>query len=185
MEDREIVELYWQRSQSAIPETETKYGTYCRSISKNICGNYEDAEECVNDTYFKAWNLMPDKRPALLSVFLGGIVRNISIDRFRTNTRKKRGGGEMPAAIEELAECISSPQNVEREVEDAELKRELRRFVNTLKKDEQTVFICRYYYLAPISRIAEKTGFSQSKIKSMLSRIRSRLRVFLKEEGLC
>ena len=185
MEDREIVDLYWQRSERAIPETDVKYGRYCLSISRNICGSFEDAEECVNDTYFKAWNLMPDERPSLLSVFLGGIVRNISIDRFRANTRLKRGGGQMTEVIDELADSLPGRQDTEREVIEAELREGVCRFVNSLNEDEQTVFICRYYYMSEIKTISLKTGFSQSKVKSMLRRIRLRLRVFLEEEGLC
>ena len=104
MEDQAIVELYWQRSDRAIAETERKYGRYCHKIAWNICMNCQDAEECVNDTWFRAWNLMPDKRPAALPGFLGGITRNLAIDRYKTKNRKKRGGGETELALEELSD---------------------------------------------------------------------------------
>ena len=94
MEDKQIVDLYWQRSDLAISETNQKYGRYCRTIAYNICGIAEDAEECVNDTWFRAWNLMPDQRPSVLSAFLGRITRSISIDRIKAKNRIKRGGGE-------------------------------------------------------------------------------------------
>ena len=93
MEDRAIVDLYWQRSDRAISETEAKYGRYCRTVAFNLLNSIEDSEECVNDTWLRAWNLMPDKRPALLSAFLGGITRNLAISMYRRRTSKKRGGG--------------------------------------------------------------------------------------------
>ena len=100
MEDKQIVDLYWQRSDLAISETNQKYGRYCRTIAYNICGIAEDAEECVNDTWFRAWNLMPDQRPSVLSAFLVRITRSISIDRIKTNNRIKRGGGQTGLALE-------------------------------------------------------------------------------------
>ena len=108
MEDEQIVDLYWQRSDLAISETNQKYGRYCHRIAYNICGTDEDAEECVNDTWFRAWNLMPDQRPAVLSAFLGRITRNLAIDCIKAKNRLKRGGGEAALALDELEECISA-----------------------------------------------------------------------------
>ena len=102
MQDEQIVELYWQRSDQAISETNQKYGRYCHAIAYNICGLTEDAEECVNDTWLRAWNLMPDQRPRLLSAFLGCITRNFAIDRVKAKNRIKRGGGEAALALDEL-----------------------------------------------------------------------------------
>ena len=106
MEDRQIVDLYWQRSDLAISETDQKYGRYCHTIAYNICGTDEDAEECVNDTWFRAWNLMPDQRPTILSAFLGRITRNFAINLIKAQNRIKRGGGEAVYALDELEECI-------------------------------------------------------------------------------
>ena len=106
MEDRQIVDLYWQRSDLAISETNQKYGRYCHSIAYHICGTDEDAEECVNDTWLRAWNLMPDQRPTGLSVFLGRITRNFAINLIKAKNRIKRGGGEAVLALDELEECI-------------------------------------------------------------------------------
>ena len=117
MEDAAIVELYWQRSEEAIPETEQKYGKYCGAIAKNICHSPEDAEECVNDTWLRAWNRMPSERPSVLSTFLGTITRNLALNRWRIAHRQKRGGGETDLALEELSECVPAPGGVERELE--------------------------------------------------------------------
>ena len=102
MDDPAIVELYWQRSDRAIPETAAKYGVYCRSIACNILQNPEDAEECLNDTWLRAWNAMPDQRPAQLKPFLGRLTRWVSLDRRRREGRERRGGGDFDLALEEL-----------------------------------------------------------------------------------
>ena len=103
MDDAQIVQLYWDRNEQAIHATSDKYGNYCASIAKNILGNQEDAEECVNDTYLNAWNAMPPHRPSILSTFLGKITRNLSFNRYKHNTANKRGGGELPVVLEELS----------------------------------------------------------------------------------
>lgn len=184
MEDQAIVELYWQRSDRAIAETEQKYGRYCHKIAWNICMNCQDAEECVKDTWFRAWNLMPDKRPAALPGFLGGITRNLAIDRYKTKNRKKRGGGETELALEELSDCIPAALDTERSFEQREFQRAIGSFVESLSETEQQVFTARYYFLAPVAEIGEKLHFSQSKTKSMLLRLRRRLSCYLQEEGL-
>lgn len=183
MEDAKIVELYWRRSERAISETARKYGTYCRAIAGNICGSGEDAEECVNDTWFRAWNLMPDKRPQKLASFLGRITRNFAIDRHRTQTRKKRGGGETLLALEELSECVPSGVDIEKELEDAELGALIREFVLSLGETERKVFVARYWFLAPVREIAERLACSESKVKSMLHRMRGRLEKRIEEGG--
>lgn len=185
MEDERIVELYWQRSDQAISETNQKYGRYCHTIAYNICGIDEDAEECVNDTWFRAWNLMPDQRPALLSAFLGRITRSLSIDRMRTKNRKKRGGGEAVLALDELEECVSGGVNPERALEEKELEEAIGRFVSALPEEQRMMFVLRYWYLAPVDEIAERLSVSRAKVKSSLFRSRGRLRAYLQEEGLC
>ncbi len=185
MEDRAIVELYWQRSDRAIEESERKYGKYCHAIAFNLVGDHRDAEECVNDTWLRAWNLMPDKRPRLLSAFLGGISRNLAISLYRAKSAKKRGGGELPLALEELSGCIPSDADPQREYESREFARAIGRFVSGLPETERRVFVSRYWYLASLEEISRRAGFSVSKTKSMLLRIRGRLREYLREEGLC
>ncbi len=185
MEDAAIVDLYWERSDQAISETEQKYGKYCNTIAYNICGTREDAEECVNDTWLSAWNQMPDKRPAVLSAFLGCITRNFALNLLKARNRHKRGGGEAALALEELSDCVPGGIDVERSVEERELERAVGRFVAGLPQRERAVFVLRYWRLVPLAEISERLGFSQSKTKSMLFRTRKRLRAYLQEEGLC
>ena len=185
MEDTEIVDLYWKRSDLAISETEKKYGRYCRGLAWRILASQEDAEECVSDTWFRAWNLMPDKRPSALSVFLGGITRQIALNRIRARNTKKRGGGEAELVLEELSEVISDGTDPERSVEDKELEAAIGSFVAALPTEEKTVFILRYWHLLPVAEIAGRMRFSQSKTKSMLFRTRNKLKTYLREEGLC
>ena len=106
MEDSQIIKLYWDRDQAAIPATSQKYGNYCLSIARNILGNSQDAEECVNDTFLNAWNSMPPHRPNMLSTFLGKITRNLSFNRYKYNHAEKRGNGEIQCVLDELAECV-------------------------------------------------------------------------------
>ncbi|MCE5235356.1 MAG: RNA polymerase sigma factor [Clostridiaceae bacterium] len=184
MEDGDIVALYWARSESAIFETAAKYGGYCRAIAYNILFNAEDAEESVNDAYMAAWNSMPPHRPSILSAFLGKLTRRIAIDRWRRRGAEKRGGGEMAFALDELAECIPSGHDVEREILSAELEEAVRAFVKTLPGTERWVFIGRYWFLKPISELGGKFGFCESKVKSMLYRTRKKLMLYLRKEGV-
>jgi len=184
MDDNMIIELYWKRSEDAITETATKYGRYCYSIAYNILSNNEDSEESVNDTYLAAWNTIPPKRPKLLAALLGKMTRYISLDRFKKRTAAKRGGGEVPLVLEELEECISGEDNVEKEYLRKEFAKELNQFLEKLAEIERKVFICRYWYMDSIEDIAMRFGFSESKITSMLHRTRGKLRKMLEEEGI-
>ncbi|MBO6040294.1 MAG: RNA polymerase sigma factor [Oscillospiraceae bacterium] len=185
MEDGQIVDLYWQRSDLAISETNRKYGRYCHSIAYHICGLDEDAEECVNDTWLRAWNLMPDQRPTVLPAFLGRITRNFALDRVKSKNRRKRGGGEAILALDELEECIPGGTNPEHVLEAKELEASIGNFVSGLPAAEKQIFVLRYWYLASIGEIAEKLQFGTGKVKSSLFRTRRKLRAYLQEEGLC
>ena len=183
MEDNNIVELFWSRSESAIAETELKYGKYLHSISYRILTDAEDARECVNDTYNDAWQSMPPHRPLVLSTFLGKITRRISIDRWRMRNAQKRGGGEVVLVLDELEDCVSGSDSVEGEMERRELAELLDSFLGTLADTERRVFLCRYWYMDSIQTIAKQFGFSQSKVTSMLHRTRGKLRTMLEKEG--
>jgi len=185
MQDEKIVELYWQRSDEAIRETEKKFGAYCRTIAYNILQNGEDSEECVNDTWLGAWNSMPDRRPARLAPYLGRITRNLSLNRALAQSRKKRGGGEFAVALEELGDCVPSDDSPEKELERRELNRAISNFVAALPETERRVFLARYWYFAGVDDIAARLGFTHSKVASMLSRTRRKLKTQLTEEGLC
>lgn len=184
MDDLAIVELYWNRSETAITETANKYNGYCYSIAYNILANKEDSEETVSDTWLTAWNVIPPRRPSLLAAFLGKITRHISIDRWRVRTAQKRGGGEVAVALEELGDCVSGGVTPEQSVERKELVQSFNRFLDTLSETERSVFLCRYWYLDTVPAIAVNFGFSRSKVTSMLHRTRGKLRVHLEKEGL-
>jgi len=184
MEDSAIIDLYWAREERALSETDAKYGGYCRSIAHNILKNREDSEECVSDTWLHAWNAMPPRRPPALAAFLGKITRNLSIDRWRKYRAFKRGEGQIELALEELRECVSGTESAEEAAIRKEILASLNRFLGTLKETERSVFLCRYWYLDSTEEIAEKSGFTVSKVKSMLFRIRKRLYAQLTEEGL-
>lgn len=183
MDDQKIVDLYWQRSEKAIEETDSKYGGYCFSIAYNVLANKEDAEESVSDTYMAAWNELPPHRPSILAAFLGKITRNISISRWRSRSAYKRGGGEIVLALEELEECVADSQNVEENYIRKEAAAVFNRFLDALPDTERKIFLRRYWCLDPIADIAANFGFSQSKVTSILYRTRAKLRVKLEKEG--
>ena len=184
MEDSEIVDLYWMRSDQAISETEEKYGTYCRSVALHITGNEQDAEECVNDTWLAAWNSMPDKRPSRLGSYLGCLARHLAIDRFRAARCGKRGGGETELVLDEFAEILPSEGDPAEILEVKELGAAIQKFVNTLGKFERMIFLGRYWFLLTVPEIAERNHISESRTKSMLFRLRRRLKQELEREGL-
>ena len=184
MEDTQIIDLYFARSEQAVQETDSKYGGYCFSIAYNILTNQEDAEESVSDTYLSAWNAMPPRRPTMLAAFLGKITRNISLDRWRKCRAFKRGGGQVEIALEELKDCVSGKESAEEKAIRREILASLNRFLGMLNETERNVFVCRYWYLDSTEEIAEESGFSVSKVKSMLYRIRKRLNAHLEKEGL-
>ncbi len=183
MDDKGIIALYFSRQERALEETASKYGKYCFSISHNILGNREDAQECVNDTYLDAWNSIPPHRPNSLSLFLGKITRRISIDRWRRGNAQKRGGGELPLVLDELYECIPDTGDVEQIYERKRLSEVMNRFVKSLPTAEQKVFLCRYWYMDSVRDIGKRFHYSESKVKSMLYRTREKLKEELKKEG--
>lgn len=183
MEDSAIVQLYFDRSENAILETDKKYGPYCYTIAHNILANKEDAEESVSDTYLAAWNAMPPRRPSILSTFLGKITRRLSIDRWRIRTAYKRGGGELPLALDELSECVSDGETPEQTLMRRQLALRFNQFLQGLPETERSVFLCRYWYVDSIAQIASQFGFTESKVTSMLHRTRAKLRTMLQKEG--
>ncbi len=183
MEDENIVRLYWERNEQAIAESSAKYGAYCGAIAGNILESHADAEECVSDTWLRAWQAMPPHRPALLSVFLGKITRNLAFDRYKQLRREKRGGGQMDAVLDELAECVSGADDPAKTCEARELAAEIDRFLLALPKDKRDLFLLRYWYADSIRRIAEKTGLSENSVSVSLSRVRASLKAHLHERG--
>ena len=184
MEDEKIIQLYWQRSEDAIAEAAVKYGIYCKSISYGILRNVEDAEECVTDTYLQAWNAIPPQKPRSLAAFLGKITRNLSLSRYRKNMAKFRGGNQIRLAFEELEYSIPSPNSIETITEEKELVHALEIFLRALTKEKRQVFLLRYWYFRSLKEISVQLQLSESKVRSMLHRMRKELKVHLEGEGI-
>ena len=183
MEDEEIIKLYWNRQEKAISETDKKYGKYCNTISFNILQNKEESKECVNDTYLKTWNSIPPQRPNILKVYIGKIARNLAINQYERKKAKKRDY-TLEIALEELNECISSNNNVEKELDYNELVKALNNFLSELSQDKRKIFLERYWYLYSIKEISSNNRISESNTKTILLRIRKGLKDYLKEGGL-
>ena len=183
MDDTKILDLYFARSEQAIQETDTKYGGLCYRIAYNILGNQEDSEETVSDTYLTAWKRIPPTRPNVLSAFLSKITRYLAINRWNANRRQKRGGGQITLALEELDNIADGKEDTEKRCESRELILAYNHFLAQLPKAQRELFLMRYFYLDPISKISETTGYSESKVKSMLFRTRNKLRDTLEKEG--
>lgn len=182
MEDDKIVQLYWDRDETAITATSDKYGAYCLSISRNILGNNEDAQECVNDTYLKAWNTIPPHRPAMLSTFLGKITRNLSFDRYKANRRDKRSASQTALVLDELNEIIADKRS-EAEFDRAELISAINGFLSELPQNKWKMFVCRYWYAFDLSEIARRLGMTENNVSVTLNRLRKKLRKHLRERG--
>ena len=177
MEDYKIVDLYWAREERAIAETEKKYGRMLHSLSYSLLSSFEDAEECVNDTYIGAWNTMPSARPMYLGPYLSKITRRLSIDRWRHDHRAKRGG--MALVIEELTDCIPDENTPMAEYERGLLRGELNAFLATLNEEKRAMFVRRYFFAQPLSQIAEEMGVGEAKVKVTLHRLRDQLKIRL------
>lgn len=183
MEDSMIVDLYWAREERAIEESDRKYGRYCLSIARSIVTLEEDAEECVNDTWFRAWNAMPPQRPSLLSAFFGKLTRNLSLDRWRHNRAAKRGGPQVEMALEELEDCLPAPGRPEEHLEERETAALISRFLREQPALDRNLFLRRYWYLDSIADIARRFSLSESKVKTTLFRCRGQLRTYFEKEG--
>lgn len=178
MEDSKIIDLYWNKDEQAIAQTQVKYGHYCYSIAYHILYDHEDAKEIENDTYLGAWNAIPPHRPNMLSTFLGKITRRLALNQLRKRDAIKRGNGEVAVSFEELENVMGVEDH-----EESELTQILNDFLSTLSKDERKVFVRRYWYFDSIQDIADDFHFSQSKVKMMLKRTREKLSKKLKKEG--
>lgn len=183
MEDEKIIELYWERKEDAIAETAAKYGRLLFRIAGNLLRSREDREECVNDTYLGLWNAIPSQRPSPLSVFAGRITRNLALKKYEYLSAEKRKP-EAVCSLEELGDCVSGQASVESEAEGRRIGQCISDFLWKLEEEKRTVFLCRYWYFDSVESIARRTGYSQSKIKSMLFHTRKKLRDYLESEGI-
>ncbi len=181
MDDNTIITLYFQRSETAIRESDKKYGAYCSTIANNILHSPQDSEECVNDTWGRAWNAIPPEKPARLSVFFGKITRNLAIDRWRKSKSAKLGGGQIPLCLDELAECVGTNRNLGDELD---LKGALDTFLSSLKPQTKRIFMLRYWHMCPISDVARLCGISEGAVKMSLKRTRNLLKAHLEKEEI-
>ena len=184
MEDRQIIELYWQRSEEAIAQTAQKYGRYCYTIAYNILQNEGDSDECVNDTYMRAWDSIPPRRPSLLSALLAAITRNLALDRYKHDRARKRGGGQIELALDELHECLPGGKSEEELIENRVLTEALNRFLGSLPEQTRKIFMLRYWYLCSVRKIAGSLGLSESGVKMSLLRSRKQPKAMLQKEGI-
>lgn len=184
MKDEEIIKLYWKRDERAITASAAQYGSYCHSISYNILHNTQDAQECVNDTWLGAWKSIPPYRPNRLSVYLGKITRNLSLNRIRHYAAEKRGLGQTELVLSELEECIPSGSNVEQFIEEMVLTQSINRFLYAQPEQKRNIFIRRYWHLFSIRDIAQAYGMSESKVASLLFRMRNELKTHLEKEDI-
>ena len=183
LEDLKIVQLYWERSESAIEQTQSKYGRYCHHIAYSILASNEDAEECVNDTYLKAWNSMPPHRPQKLQTFLGKITRNLAFDRYDRMTAAKRSQ-RLEVAFDEISECLPDIISDMGQADENTLSEAINGFLASLSKRDRMIFMRRYWYLCTITEIAKGMGMSESNVKVSLMRTRKLFREYLEKEGI-
>ena len=184
MEDAQIIELYWQREEAAIAETSEKYGAFLLSVAWNVLHVHHDAEECVNDTYLRAWNAIPPTRPTVLRTWLGCIARNLSLDRWKLRQAEKRSGDETAVLLGELDQCVPGGTSPERSLEERELAALISQFLRTLPRDSRLMFLRRYWYGDSMADIAKRFACGEGRIRSRLFRTRKALRAFLEKEGV-
>ena len=183
MDDETIIQLFLARDEEAIREASKQYGSYCYLIAHRILGNPADAEECVNDTWLRAWNAIPPQEPASLSLFFGKITRNLAIDRYREAHRIRRGSGESLVVLEELGDLVSGSDSPETELLAKELKTEIDAFLQSLPQEKRYLFILRYWYAEKISDIAVRFGMTPNHVSVVLKRIRKQLKRRLQKKG--
>lgn len=183
MEDKRIIEMYWDRNEDAINETSAKYGALCLYIAKNILSSFEDSEECVNDTYFALWNAIPSARPNIFSAFVSRITRNLALKRYEYISAVKRNPAAA-ASLDELGDCVAGNDSVESEIENSFIASTISDFLWQQTEEKRNIFIRRYWYFDSIEIISKQTGFTQSKVKSILYETRLKLRKYLEREGI-
>lgn len=184
MKDIDIIRLYFSRSEKAIEETDKKYGSYCTVIADNILHSKQDSEECVNDTYLKVWESVPPNKPQNFRTYLGRITRNLAINRYKSYTAQKRGGCTVDAVLSELEGCIPSGVSVEKQMDENLLTALLEDFLGQQSDTKRSIFLRRYWYCETVSQIARDFSVSESKVASILYRMRLKLKEKLEKEGI-
>lgn len=183
MTDNDIIELYMRRDERAIAATQNIYGKYCEKIARNILGDEQEARECVNDTYLKAWENIPPERPQIFAAYLAKITRNNALSRYRRNTAEKRGRGTVPLILDELSEIVSDGSTVEKTAENREIIAEINRFLETLPEKNRRIFVLRYICCESVKSIADRFGIRENNVSVNLNRTKKQLRQHLSKEG--
>ena len=183
MDDKQIIELYFERNEQAIKETETKYGAFCHRIAMNILGIHEDAEECVNDTYYSVWKQIPPTVPEVFKVYLGRITRNLSISRVRAMRAKKRYSS-MEIMLSELNDCVPSSSNVEQTIEVMQLSDYISEWLDSLPEEDCALFVRRYWFGDEVQELAKKCGITAAKMAQRMLRLRKSLKAALEQKGV-
>ena len=182
MEDLQIINLYLNRDETAILETDKKYGTFCHSVALNVLSIKEDAEECVNDAYLRAWDVIPPQRPTKFGAWLGKVVRNIAINLWNKNHRQKRYAG-MEQILDELQDCIPSPQTVDREIEEKELTEVINEWLLSLSKSDRVLFVRRYWIGISINELSKEYSTTPNILAKRMYNLRQKLKFTLEQEG--
>lgn len=182
MEDSRIIDLYFRRDETAISKTAAKYGSYCHKLARNILTLEEDAEECVNDTWLRAWNTIPPEYPDKLGAWLGRVTRNLALNLWNRNHRQKRYAG-MTQLLTELEECIPSPKTVEQKIEEKELTELINIWLGTLSREDRVLFLRRYWNGEAVKKLAAETGTTPGRLAKRLYRLRQNLKSRLEQEG--
>lgn len=183
MNDKHIIQLFFERSEEAIRITAETYGRYLYTIAYRILSDNEESEEAVNDTYHGAWNAIPPRQPDSLRLFLARITRNISLDKLEYLLAKKRNR-DMEVLLDELQECMIMPNSIEQHIEQQIITDSLNRFLATLDQESRIMFLERYWNMKSVKEIAAERQYSESKVKSNLFRTRKKLKVWLEQEGI-
>lgn len=181
--EREIIALYQSRDENAVRMTAETMGKYCYSIAFNVLNSREDAEECVNDTYLAVWNSIPPAEPVSLKSFVSSITRNLALNRYKEQHRDKRGGGQVPLALEELSEVVSDTEDVTANYERKELLEHISAFLRKCSPRDRGLFLDRYIRLEPTPVLAKQYGVKEAQVLLILSRIRKKLKAHLEKEG--
>ncbi len=179
MNDETIIELYFARNENALIETDRSYGKFCRRIAKNILELDEDAEECVNDTYLKAWNSIPPTRPDSLKAFLGRIARNLSLSRYRKNHAGKRG---VPVLLSEIGECVPEPSH-DGDFDERQLVRTINDWLRSLPDEDRALFVRRYFSGDEVKKLARLVGITENAMAQRMLKLRKKLKEKLESEG--
>lgn len=182
MEDRKIIELFFERSEKAIEECGKKYGRYCHSVAYSVLASKEDAEEIVNDTYLRAWNAIPPQKPSKLGAFLARIARNLALDRYDAR-RRDRENLALETVLDELADCLPDTEGLS-VTDELILRAAVDSFLASLEEQTRIVFVRRYWYMLPIAKIAYMSGMTESNVKTTLHRTRKAFKEHLEKEGI-